>query len=82
MYYIAFIAVPVYLLLFLFRKLAKSTLILIPLFGVYYLAFIAVPVCMEPMLEVIWLYTEMFFNSFQVSLLTIGSWPWVRLLIL
>ncbi|CAG2226936.1 PTHR1 [Mytilus edulis] len=48
-----------------FRKLARSTLVLIPLFGVYYAVFIAVPICMDPNLEVIWMYSEMFFNSFQ-----------------
>ncbi|CAG2240593.1 unnamed protein product [Mytilus edulis] len=48
-----------------FRKLARSTLVLIPLFGVYYAVFIAVPICMDPKLEVIWMYSEMFFNSFQ-----------------
>ena len=49
------------------RRLAKSTLILIPLFGVHYIVFIGVPDNVEPTAEVAKLYFEMFFNSLQVS---------------
>ena len=49
-----------------YRRLAKSTLILIPLFGVHYIVFIGVQINVEPTAEVVKLYFEMFFNSFQV----------------
>lgn len=47
--------------------MAKSTLVLIPLFGVHYVIFLGLPdEDVEPEAEVIKLYFEMFFNSFQV----------------
>ncbi|XP_048754216.1 parathyroid hormone 2 receptor-like isoform X2 [Ostrea edulis] len=48
-----------------FRKLAKSTLVLIPLFGVHYVVFIGLPDNVSDEAELVRLYFEMFFNSFQ-----------------
>ncbi|XP_055881637.1 parathyroid hormone/parathyroid hormone-related peptide receptor-like isoform X2 [Biomphalaria glabrata] len=48
-----------------YRRLGKSTLVLIPIFGVHYLVTIGVPDNIDPVLETIKLYLEMFFNSFQ-----------------
>ncbi|XP_022307206.2 secretin receptor-like isoform X2 [Crassostrea virginica] len=48
-----------------FRKLAKSTLVLIPLFGVHYVVFIGLPDSVSDEAELVKLYFEMFFNSFQ-----------------
>ncbi|XP_021371089.1 secretin receptor-like isoform X2 [Mizuhopecten yessoensis] len=48
-----------------FRKLAKSTLVLIPLFGVHYIIFVGLPEDVSEMAELVKLYFEMFFNSFQ-----------------
>lgn len=50
------------------RKLAKSTLVLIPLFGVYYMFFIVINAhnTANPTLEVVLFYLEMTLNSFQV----------------
>ncbi|XP_076437800.1 secretin receptor-like [Babylonia areolata] len=50
---------------FRYRRLGKSTLVLIPLFGVHYMLFLAVPEHIHPTLELVKLYYEMFFNSFQ-----------------
>ncbi|XP_064642154.1 secretin receptor-like isoform X2 [Lineus longissimus] len=46
-------------------KLAKSTLVLIPLFGVHYIIFIGLPEKFDERAEVTKLYFELFFNSFQ-----------------
>ncbi|XP_052708061.1 secretin receptor-like [Crassostrea angulata] len=48
-----------------YRKLARSTLVLIPLFGVYYMISVVMPECMDPGVELIWLYVESGVNSFQ-----------------
>ncbi|XP_062594883.1 secretin receptor-like, partial [Saccostrea cucullata] len=48
-----------------YRKLARSTLVLIPLFGVYYMISVVMPECMDPSVELIWLYVESGVNSFQ-----------------
>ncbi|BFY97630.1 hypothetical protein BsWGS_00669 [Bradybaena similaris] len=48
-----------------YRKLAKSTLVLIPLFGVHYIVFAWLPKDVHPVAELVQLYFEMFFNSFQ-----------------
>ncbi|WAQ93945.1 PTH1R-like protein, partial [Mya arenaria] len=47
-----------------YRRLAKATLILIPLFGVHYIVFMGVSENVNPTTEVVILYIEMFFNSF------------------
>ncbi|XP_041366640.1 secretin receptor-like isoform X2 [Gigantopelta aegis] len=47
-----------------FRRLAKSTLILIPLFAVYYMGFIWLPK-MSDIGELVKMYIELVFNSFQ-----------------
>jgi hypothetical protein len=49
------------------RRLAKSTLVLIPLFGIHYIVFIGVPDNVGPVAQVVKLYFEMFFSSFQVK---------------
>ncbi|ELU10673.1 hypothetical protein CAPTEDRAFT_220667 [Capitella teleta] len=49
-----------------YRKMAKSTLVLIPLFGIHYMVFIWIdPSRASDVVELVWLYFEMFFNSFQ-----------------
>ncbi|XP_074660552.1 secretin receptor-like [Tubulanus polymorphus] len=49
-----------------YRKLAKSTLVLIPLFGVHYIVFVCFPDKIKnTTVELVKLYYEMFFNSFQ-----------------
>ncbi|GFO49705.1 parathyroid hormone/parathyroid hormone-related peptide receptor [Plakobranchus ocellatus] len=48
-----------------YRKLAKSTLILIPLFAVYYMIFIWLPDNVSPEADLFKIYVEMLFNSFQ-----------------
>ncbi|ELT96601.1 hypothetical protein CAPTEDRAFT_130410, partial [Capitella teleta] len=51
---------------FRYRKLAKSTLVLIPLYGVHYVVFIWIePTHVSDLTQVVWLYFEMTFNSFQ-----------------
>ncbi|XP_076461485.1 secretin receptor-like [Babylonia areolata] len=48
-----------------YRRLAKSTLILIPLFAVYYMGFMWLPDDLSPASELFKMYVEMLFNSFQ-----------------
>ncbi|XP_052791263.1 secretin receptor-like [Mya arenaria] len=54
-----------------YRRLAKATLILIPLFGVHYIVFMGVSENVNPTTEVVILYIEMFFNSFQGFLVAV-----------
>ena len=54
-----------------FRKLAKSTLVLIPLFGVHWIVFLCVPDDVNEKVDLIRLYYEMIGNSTQVSVITI-----------
>ncbi|CAC5389832.1 PTHR1 [Mytilus coruscus] len=57
------ILIAIYLLTFL--RLAKSTMVLIPLFGVHYIVFIGLPDNVSKEAELVKLYFEMFFNSIQ-----------------
>lgn len=51
-----------------FRKLLKSTLVLMPLFGVHYVVFMAIPYTdVSSLLWQIQMHYEMLFNSLQVS---------------
>lgn len=54
-----------------YRKLAKSTLVLIPLFGVYYIIFIVMDKYTEPLVVIIHLYSEMILNSFQGTIVSL-----------
>ncbi|XP_059151156.1 vasoactive intestinal polypeptide receptor-like, partial [Physella acuta] len=47
------------------QKTAKSTLVLIPLFGVHFIVFAWLPNNVNPTAELVQLYFEMFFNSVQ-----------------
>lgn len=49
-----------------FRKLAKSALVLIPLFGVPYIVFLGWQENITKQVEVVKLYFEMTFNAFNV----------------
>ena len=56
------------------RRLAKSALVLIPLFGVPYMLFLGAQYSyIDGKLEVAKLYFEMTFNSFNVSMATFGK---------
>lgn len=55
------------LALFINRKLLKSTLVLMPLFGVHYMVFMALPYTeVTGLLWQVQMHYEMFFNSSQV----------------
>ncbi|BFZ01269.1 hypothetical protein BsWGS_04308 [Bradybaena similaris] len=54
-----------------YRKLAKATLVLIPLFGVYYIIFILLSLHNEPEVSVIHMYMEMTLNSFQGTIVAL-----------
>ncbi len=59
----------VYALYLLFRKLLKSTLVLMPLFGVHYMVFMALPYTeVTGLLWQVQMHYEMFFNSSQVRM--------------
>lgn len=50
-----------------YRKLLKSTLVLMPLFGVHYMVFMALPYTeVTGLLWQVQMHYEMFFNSSQV----------------
>lgn len=52
------------------RKLLKSTLVLMPLFGVHYMVFMALPYTeVNGLLWQVQMHYEMFFNSSQVRML-------------
>ena len=56
--------------LLILRKLLKSTLVLMPLFGVHYMVFMALPYTeVAGLLWQVQMHYEMFFNSSQVRTL-------------
>lgn len=56
-------------LLLICRKLLKSTLVLMPLFGVHYMVFMALPYTeVTGLLWQVQMHYEMFFNSSQVRM--------------
>ena len=50
----------------LHRKLAKSTLVLVLVFGIHYIIFVGMPHTFEGPSWEVRMYCELFFNSFQV----------------
>lgn len=57
----------VFLFPYRYRKLLKSTLVLMPLFGVHYIVFMAMPYTdVSGILWQVQMHYEMLFNSFQV----------------
>jgi hypothetical protein len=51
------------------RRWAKSTLVLVPLFGVHYTVFLGMSYSMgvHPGVEIVWLFCDQLFASFQVG---------------
>lgn len=49
------------------RKLAKSTLVLVLVFGIHYIIFVGMPHTFEGLSWEVRMYCELFFNSFQVT---------------
>ena len=71
-----------YIYIYRYRKTAKFVLVLVPLFGVIYIASIIMTIAnvighnIEA--NIVYLYGEMFYNSFQVSYFKFTSsnvWP-------
>lgn len=52
---------------FSFRKLAKSTLVLVLVFGVHYIVFLCLPHSFAGRGWEVRMHCELFFNSFQVD---------------
>lgn len=52
-----------------FKRWARSTLVLVPLFGVHYAAFLGMSsaINVNESVELIWLFCDQLFASFQVS---------------
>ena len=60
-----------------YRRLAKSILIIIPIFGLHFIIFAWIPYAatfdINPNIEIVTVYVETFFNAFQVRLFIIFS---------
>ena len=54
---------------FYFRKWAKSTLFLVPLFGVHYIVFSWISFVKDETIELVWLFWDQLFGSCQVRYL-------------
>ena len=54
------------------RKLAKSTLVLVLVFGVHYIVFVGMPHRVKGPSWELRMYCELFFNSFQVPSLSLS----------
>lgn len=50
-----------------YRKLAKSTFVLVLVFGIHYIIFVGLPHTFEGLSWEVRMYCELFFNSFQVT---------------
>lgn len=50
-----------------YRKLAKSTFVLLLVFGIHYIIFVGLPHTVEGLSWEVRMYCELFFNSFQVT---------------
>lgn len=53
------------------RKLARSTLVLVLVFGVHYIVFVGMPHAAKGVAWEVRMYCELFFNSFQVLVLLV-----------